>query len=290
MTQLLGLRCLNYPNVIRPLVKKLPISLQCKWDERVMEVASLNKDLYPDFQEFAAEVRKRARLKNHPNITAYGNTTPDMPGKRKGKGLDTEEYKRVLFGITEGQTSDNEEKYCRFHGRQGHDILECKAFAKNTLQERSDWTKKNGLCFRCFSKDHIAKNCKVPVKCKKCDSVRHLTLFHFEQQKKPEKEDPEPKVTSSCTDLCSGTQDLSCSKIILVDVFLERQPNKVQQVYAIIDEQSNASMVTPALADLLGCHGPKEKYLLSTCSDNKVVKFGHRIQGSTLGWYGCFLE
>jgi hypothetical protein len=59
----------------------------------VVQFDSLNKDLYPDFQEFPVEVRKRAQLKNHPNITAYGNTTPDMPGKRKGKGRDTEEYK-----------------------------------------------------------------------------------------------------------------------------------------------------------------------------------------------------
>ena len=58
MKQLPGLKCLNFPNVIRPLVMKLPGHLQRKWDERVVEFASTNYDLYPDFEVFAREVRK----------------------------------------------------------------------------------------------------------------------------------------------------------------------------------------------------------------------------------------
>ena len=284
MGQLPGLNCLNYPNVIRPLVMKLPTSLQRKWDERVVDFALLNDDLYPDFKEFAAEVRKRARLKNHPNVTTYANPKTEPYGKRRSKGRDEAEHKQVLVGNADSQLPINQVKHCQFHNRDGHDIIECKAFIKKTMQERSDWTKKNGLCFRCFCKDHIAKNCKVPVKCQKCESEGHLTLFHYERKDKDKTENEKPKeeVTSSCTDLCSGTQGLSCSKIILVDVFLEGKPNNVHRVYTIIDEQSNALMVTPALADLLGCHGPKEKYLLSTCSDSKVTKFGRRVQGLSM--------
>ena len=83
--QLPGFNCLNYPNVIRPLVMKLPKSIQRKWDKRVVEFALLKDDLYPDFKEFAAEVKKRARLKNHPNVRTYGNQKTDQLGKRKVK-------------------------------------------------------------------------------------------------------------------------------------------------------------------------------------------------------------
>ena len=41
MKQLPGLKCLNYPNVICLLVMKLPGHLQRKWDERVVEFASV---------------------------------------------------------------------------------------------------------------------------------------------------------------------------------------------------------------------------------------------------------
>jgi hypothetical protein len=41
-------------------------------------------------------------------------------------------------------------------------------------------------------------------------------------------------------------------------------------------------MITPKLADKLGCTGPREKYLLSTCGASKVTKFGRRIQGLSM--------
>ena len=36
-------------------------------------------------------------------------------------------------------------------------------------------------------------------------------------------------------------------------------------------------MISPELVDELGIDGPKEKYLLSTCSGSKETKFGRRI-------------
>ena len=39
-----------------------------------------------------------------------------------------------------------------------------------------------------------------------------------------------------------------------------------RRVYAIIDEQSNSSLVSTELVDELGADGPEEKYFLTTCS------------------------
>jgi hypothetical protein len=38
-------------------------------------------------------------------------------------------------------------------------------------------------------------------------------------------------------------------------------------------------MISPELADGLGISGPKEKYLLSTCSGSKETRFGRRVPG-----------
>ena len=43
-----------------------------------------------------------------------------------------------------------------------------------------------------------------------------------------------------------------------------------------MDEQSNASMISPILLEKLGISGEKEKYYLSTCSGSKETKFGCR--------------
>ena len=41
-------------------------------------------------------------------------------------------------------------------------------------------------------------------------------------------------------------------------------------------------MITPSLADELGCNSPREKYLLSTCGTSTVTKYGRRVQGVTI--------
>ena len=45
---------------------------------------------------------------------------------------------------------------------------------------------------------------------------------------------------------------VSCSKLLLVDVFSREKPHAVRRVYAIMDEQSNSSLISTT------CSGPKE--------------------------------
>ena len=53
--------------------------------------------------------------------------------------------------------------------------------------------------------------------------------------------------------------------------------HEFRRVYAIIDEQSNSSLVSTELADELGADGPEEKYFLTTCSGTKETKYGRRV-------------
>ncbi|CAB4025546.1 Hypothetical predicted protein [Paramuricea clavata] len=46
-----------------------------------------------------------------------------------------------------------------------------------------------------------------------------------------------------------------------------------------MDDQSNASMISPELADLLDIDSPKQKYLLTTCIGAKETKYGRRVSG-----------
>ena len=69
---------------------------------------------------------------------------------------------------------------------------------------------------------------------------------------------------------------------MLVDVFTDNETQEPCRVYAIIDGQSNASMISPNLADKLGAAGPKLKYLLSTRSGTTEEKSGQRVCGVAL--------
>ncbi|EDO27266.1 predicted protein [Nematostella vectensis] len=67
--------------------------------------------------------------------------------------------------------------------------------------------------------------------------------------------------------------------MVLVDVYSIHKPSTAQRIYAIIDEQSNTSLITSKLADDLGADGPREVYYLSTCSNERGEKSGRRVTG-----------
>lgn len=60
-------------------------------------------------------------------------------------------------------------------------------------------------------------------------------------------------------------------------MLLKDRSDFVRRVYAIVDEQSNSSLISNELADELGVPGPQEKYYLSTCTSEKEIKYGRRV-------------
>lgn len=61
---------------------------------------------------------------------------------------------------------------------------------------------------------------------------------------------------------------------MLVDIFDKAKPDTTHRVYAIIDDQSNSSLISNKLADILGSRGLEEKYYLSTCGGDRETKYG----------------
>jgi hypothetical protein len=105
-----------------------------------------------------------------------------------------------------------------------------------------------------------------------------------EDESKGEEKVGEEKVGEEVASKCTSVYQeklggLSRAKIVLLDIFLEKQPQHSQRVYAIVDDQSNASMISPELANKLGARGPQERYLLSTCFAEKEIKHGRRVMG-----------
>jgi hypothetical protein len=211
----------------------------------VVSYAEENNNDYPGFHIFAVMMQKQAKLKNHPNVSA-GEAVPERAKKNDKQGNGDRHTKVYRTETNDDDQSDERkhEKHCCYHDRKGHELLDCKAFIAKRFEEKMEWLKSVGLCFRCLSGKHRAKDCKKEVKCTECSSTRHLVILHKEKELK-EKEDKEvnEEVKSKCTSACRGnTGGLSCSKIVLVDVFTEDNPNAVHRAYAIVDEQSNASM------------------------------------------------
>ena len=158
-----GLECPNYPSAIGPIVKNLPNFIHSKWEKRV-QYAEDHRDAYPGFKEFAAIIQERARLKNHLNVLACTQsntheqrpqTTPSRHSQR-GYWPKQEEYFSNQFWKTETwpKMDGKEEKFCAFHQRKGHLLMDCKAFKNEPLETKNDCILKAGLCFCCLSGGH----------------------------------------------------------------------------------------------------------------------------------------
>ena len=102
---------------------------------------------------------------------------------------------------------------------------------------------------------------KSKIKCETCGSERPPTLLHKELKKDIQDDEVTSAQTQTRNDHANANTNYSCSKIVLLKVFQQSNPLNTRKVYAIIDEQSNASMISPELVDELGIDGPKGKYL-----------------------------
>ena len=254
----------------------MPAFLRSKWEKEIVKYAEKNQDLYPDFHVFASMIKSQAKVKGHPNVVASGvqctNVTKNHSDKVK-RTVSISQQETNIRRVFKTDTSCEQEKYCLFHQRKGHSLDECKAFGEKSFEEKSKWILDSKLCYRCLDASHIAKDCKAEVRCGKCESDRHPSFLHKEKEQSE-------NISSKCTSICNLIEGgLSCSKVILASIHHQDRPNESHRIYALIDDQSNASMITSDLANKLKIDGPPQKYLLSTCSTNKAVMYGRRVPG-----------
>ena len=103
------------------------------------------------------------------------------------------------------------------------------------MRGKKDFLFKSRLCFLCFGKDHVAKDCSKKRTCATCGK-EHPTSLH----------DVTFKV--STIKQSSGIGGLC---IVLVQMHHKSQPEKVIQVYAMLDECSQGTFVDEALVEYL---------------------------------------
>lgn len=86
-------------------------------------------------------------------------------------------------------------------------------------------------------------------------------------------------VSSRYTEVCGGDlHGKTCSKVCLVKIFPSDQREKAVKVYAILDDQSNRSLVRSELFNLFDLKGQSSPYSLKTCA-GVVETAGRRVHG-----------
>lgn len=122
---------------------------------------------------------------------------------------------------------------CPIHKRP-HPLNKFKLFREKSLEERKAYLGENRICYRCCgSTQHIAKDCKIAVKCLECNSDKHIAALHSgpapvttqsviadNNDSGEHSERSSPSVTSKCTEICgNAVGSRSCSKICFVKAY-----------------------------------------------------------------------
>ena len=284
-----GLACLDTSRGLNPIVEKLPLNLQDKWMSHGSTYKEKNNVHFPPFTYFADFVRREAYIRNDPSFFLSSSTVAIAKQDNTVKKMDSSKnfISSHMTEVSYMSDSDNTEtpsakpdfeKRCPIH-KKPHPLKYCRGFRTKTLEERKAFLREGGICFRsCSSSKHLAKDCKIAVQCKECNSNKHIAALHPGpapwHNQNPESEnsgeddiESSPTVNSKCTEVCGENNGpRSCSKICLITVHPKGQPDRSVRLYAILDDQSNRSLARSEFFDLFGVEGTDAPYTLQTCA------------------------
>ena len=186
---LVGLKILDEPAFLKPLLVKLPEDLQGRWQRHAYRYKTQRLVDYPPFSEFAKFVQEIARERNDPylsievperrNVNPYPVKTSVKLSRPLNAGRSLTVNKTELEEPPTREAPTREpSKWCFIH-RMCHPLGKCRAFRAKPLSERRNLLSQHGICFRCLSSStHLAKDCVTPVKCSECQSDRHVAALH----------------------------------------------------------------------------------------------------------------
>ena len=290
MEVLPSLGSLNYPSTAYNVYSKLPRYIRDKWAKRVLQYSEKNSDNYPPFAIFTTFITDHARLLNHPNVAfnlGSNSVKKESAIIRVNKNevlpnvADTSGKGRSSKG-TVGPSGAGHQKHCVFHNSETHSLVDCDSFRNLGITEKRKIISDSGLCFICFG-PHFARNCGANVSCDIC-SGKHYTTMHRhsesgEAESRPDRDENSDHIADTstyCTKLC-GKGKIAC-KVVQSKVIFPKGGTS-REVFCLLDDQSNQSLISSDLVDYLMIDAPIIDYKINTCAGNEEPRRGRLVKG-----------
>lgn len=176
-----GLSYLDTARGVNPIVEKLPYSKQERWISTGSKYKEEYGVAFPPFSFFSSFVRLLSRVRNDPS---FAFTSPSNQSSRTEKYTRTGNRASVNVHKTDvpqesstiqcnsERKMESPDKQCPIH-KKPHPLKKCRSFRAKPIEERKLFLKENYICFRrCGSTQHVAKKCRVAIKCIECDSEK----------------------------------------------------------------------------------------------------------------------
>ena len=296
---------LSYMNTSRgviPIVNKLPHNLQERWTTKAAKYKFDHNVPFPPFSYFVDFVREISKVRNDPGFMYESSANTGNYSYQRNK---TATYKTEVFSAAE--TADkgnhvpaNQESIsvqCAFHHVGGHTLNSCRTFQSKPIAVRKKFLRDKNICYKCcLESTHLARDCTMKVVCHRCKGA-HATALHMDRDPSMNKTDTKGTVEyggehggeklaenkheihTNCARVCGeGRSGRSCAKIVCVNVYQKGEEQAKRKVYAVIDDQSNRSLVKPEFFDIFGGQFEETSYSLTSCSGT-VQASGRRASG-----------
>ncbi|XP_045537963.1 uncharacterized protein LOC123721905 [Papilio machaon] len=251
--------------IIYLVVTRVDAETRKLWELEVSRVHSDSEaDTLPTWEELKRFIETRFRTlemlesSNHYNsrpakTTQHNNTTRQITKQRSFHSSVEEEKRDYICVMCSGR----------------HLLYQCKQFAAQTPEKRTEYVQSNHLCFNCLSPNHSVKNCYSTTSCRRC-ARRHHTLLHYERTSNREERSTTEESSSNTHDNTSTevkerskqperkvvahfTNESHLSRVLLATamVKIKSTTGHSQIVRALIDQGSEASFITEATAQFL---------------------------------------
>lgn len=254
------LASLNSEEEISKIVEKLPRFVQDRWIRVVDKWLNEDQDhqCYPPFETFSEFIEKEARIANLPGASL--RQTTQIHDYKKTTRAPQSNTAKVFAALAQ----DGGCKLCR--DTSSHDLEHCPKFQSLSLPERKQFLLRWGLCFACLDGRHLSKDCKNRKRCECCKGW-HPTLMHDYNY------DPSTETKAGATTLRTNiyTSNRYSSMIIPVVLQHKSQPNRSVTIYALLDDQSDSTFITPDTLRQLHVKGTPVKIKLTTMTGQQTV-------------------
>ena len=160
----------------------------------------------------------------------------------KGRRVKDATENRTTFSVKTNEEEfkqssriERQQLKCTFFRKTDHQLDGCSKFKLEILVTRMAFIKENRLCFRYLKKGHASKDCRGRLTCSSCNK-KHPTCLHKDKGTQAKKEKRKVCHTTCVPESTSyalqGVSDTNTSR-----------PDKEVLVYAMLDNQSDATLV-----------------------------------------------
>jgi hypothetical protein len=304
--EITDLKILNDIREIKKIANKLPDWIVHRWN-RLMAKKKREMGHYPSFRNFVDFVAEESEIINDP-ILSCESSSPARHHKDQGLPADTK-VKRPAYKQTRMTLATNAEQLqavppkpgCLFCSRRNHTTSDCQDFAKESMQDKREFVKKERLCFGCLTKGHMSKRCPSRNECKKC-SRKHPTSLHDESlcqlanarsarladpSSDKEQEGTHRKASNNgtCGKVSTNTGNPLTSMVVPVYISSQENPGREILVYALLDTMSDTTFVLDSVGEDLETFSQSVVLRLTTMTDVSAAVPSRRFSNLTVRGY-----